>query len=78
VADEGETAETDRPSLILTVLPEAGLRKQDWYPLAHRFLSSQGYLSYSERTFERDLTILLERGLIMRLSKGLYVRRKLQ
>ena len=79
VTDEGDTSETDRPSLILTVLPETtGLRKKDWYHAAHAFLSEQGYVHYEERTFERDIVALLQRALITRVAQGQYARRKLQ
>lgn len=69
---DGPTAETDRPTFVLSHLPDDGAERQAWFDLVECHIQY-----YSLSTFKRDIDKLLDRKLISRDARGHYHRRKL-
>lgn len=68
--DVGNTPENDRPTQVAALLPEEGLRFNDWAAAA------QSAFDISESTFERDFRTLKTRNVIWKDDDGRWHRIK--
>lgn len=71
VAPESAIPASDRPTLLLSLIPDDGIDRDDWYRLA----LDKGHVR-SLPTFKRAVETLFKRGLIRRDAWGHYVKKE--